>query len=173
MMLSNQLKQLAKDYNIFVFSSTQVNANAMLEEGFKNESCIRGSRAIVDKADMGCIMSRVDEKDFNSIHPKLKIAARDGHLNEKYVGKDAIKPTHVIDIYKMRRGQYKNVRIWCRINLGTGEREDLFMTRMDNEPFAEDEVIDIFKTETEELFDWRADCEFKTPEELENVSYDF
>lgn len=48
MMLSNQLKQLAKDYNIFVFSSTQVNANAMLEEGFKNESCIRGSRAIVD-----------------------------------------------------------------------------------------------------------------------------
>ena len=48
MMLSNQLKQLAKDYNIFIFSSTQVNANAMLEEGFKNESCIRGSRAIVD-----------------------------------------------------------------------------------------------------------------------------
>lgn len=48
MMLSNQLKQLAKDYNIFISSSTQVNANAMLEEGFKNESCIRGSRAIVD-----------------------------------------------------------------------------------------------------------------------------
>lgn len=48
MMLSNQLKQLAKDYNIFIFSSTQVNANAMLEDGFKNESCIRGSRAIVD-----------------------------------------------------------------------------------------------------------------------------
>lgn len=42
MMLSNQLKQLAKDYNIFIFSSTQVNANAMTEEGFKNESCIRG-----------------------------------------------------------------------------------------------------------------------------------
>lgn len=48
MMLSNQLKQLAKDYNIFISSSTQVNANAMIEEGFKNESCIRGSRAIVD-----------------------------------------------------------------------------------------------------------------------------
>ena len=30
MMLSNQLKQLAKDYNIFISSSTKVNANAML-----------------------------------------------------------------------------------------------------------------------------------------------
>lgn len=48
MMLSNQLKQLAKDYNLFISSSTQVNANAMLEEGFKNEGCIRGSKAIAD-----------------------------------------------------------------------------------------------------------------------------
>lgn len=117
---------------------------------------------------MGCIMSRVDEKDFNSIRPKLKIAARDGALDEETIKK---QPTHVIDIYKMRRGQYKNVRIWCRINLGTGEREDLYMTRMDNEPITD--VIDIFETETEQLFDWRADCQFKTPEEKEHQTYDF
>mgnify|MGYP002853119300 CR=1 FL=1 len=45
MMLANQLKQLAKDYNIFIFSATQVNAAAMGDEemGFKNETCIRGS----------------------------------------------------------------------------------------------------------------------------------
>lgn len=172
MMLSNQLKQLAKDYNIFIFSSTQVNANAMTEEGFKDESCIRGSRAIVDKADMGSIMSRVDEKDFNSIRPKLKIAARDGALDEDVAsGKNL--PTHVIDIYKMRRGQYKNVRIWFRINLGTGEREDLFMTRMDNTPFAKDEIVQVFKTSTEELFNWRSECEFKSEEEVTNSEYSF
>lgn len=118
---------------------------------------------------MGCVITRVDEKDFNSIRPKLKIAARDGALEDDIAsGKNL--PTHVIDIYKMRRGQYKNVRIWCRINLGTGEREDLFMTRMDNTPFAKDEIIQVFKTSTEELFDWRSDCEFKSEEE---VSYDF
>ena len=44
------------------------------------------------------------------------------------------KPTHVIDIYKNRRGRYKNVRIWCKIDLGTGERKDLFLTRANNEP---------------------------------------
>ena len=44
MMMANQLKQIAKDYNIFIFSATQVNAMAMTDDGeFKNESCIRGS----------------------------------------------------------------------------------------------------------------------------------
>ena len=44
MMMANQLKQLAKDYNIFIFSATQVNANAMMDDAeFKNETCIRGS----------------------------------------------------------------------------------------------------------------------------------
>ena len=44
MMMANQLKQLAKDYGIFIFSATQVNANAMMNDGeFKNETCIRGS----------------------------------------------------------------------------------------------------------------------------------
>lgn len=44
MLMSNQLKQLAKDCNIFMFSATQVNANAMADDGeFKNETCIRGS----------------------------------------------------------------------------------------------------------------------------------
>ena len=44
MMMANQLKQVAKDYNVFIFSATQVNAAAMSDDGeFKNEMCIRGS----------------------------------------------------------------------------------------------------------------------------------
>lgn len=168
MMLSNQLKQLAKDYNIFISSSTQVNANAMLEEGFKNESCIRGSRAIVDKADMGCIISRVEEKDFNSILPRLKIAVRDGKIDQNNL---ELQPSHVIDIYKMRRGQYKNVRIWCKINLGNGRRKDLYITRMDNEPIGEDEVIDLFSSATEELYDWRS--EYIPPDLGKEIDYGF
>ena len=168
MMLSNQLKQLAKDYNIFISSSTQVNANAMLEEGFKNESCIRGSRAIVDKADMGCIISRVDEKDFNSILPRLKIAARDGKIEQSDL---ELQPSHVIDIYKMRRGQYKNVRVWCKINLGNGRRKDLYMTRMDNEPMGQDEVIDLFSSAKEEIYDWRS--EYIAPDLGKEIDYGF
>lgn len=58
MMLSNQLKQLAKDYNIFIFSSTQTNAKT-LEQDFKDENCIRGSRAVADS-----IKSRLKEKSL-------------------------------------------------------------------------------------------------------------
>ena len=44
MMMANQLKQLAKDYGIFIFSATQVNVGAMIDDGeFKNETNIRGS----------------------------------------------------------------------------------------------------------------------------------
>ena len=45
MMMANQLKQLAKDYNLFIFSATQVNALAMGDEemAFKDEKSIRGS----------------------------------------------------------------------------------------------------------------------------------
>ena len=158
MMLSNQLKQLAKDYNIFISSSTQVNANAMLDEGFKNESCIRGSRAIVDKADMGCIISRVDDKEYASISGQLSRAIQEGIVDDY-----GLKPTHVIDIYKMRRGQYKNVRIWCKIDLGTGRRLDLFMTRMDNEPIGKNEIISLYSNANETVFDWTA--EYIPPEE--------
>ena len=109
---------------------------------------------------MGCIISRVEDKEYESITGKLLNAARNGLITNT-----GLKPTHVIDIYKMRRGQYKNVRIWCKIDLGTGRRQDLFMTRMDNEPISEDEIIDLFRDSIEENYDWRA--EYKQPEEVE------
>ena len=44
MMMSNQLKQIAKDNNVFIFSATQVNSTGMADDGeFKNMTSIRGS----------------------------------------------------------------------------------------------------------------------------------
>lgn len=49
MMMANQLKQIAKDYEIFIFSATQVNAMGMEDDGnFKNEMSIRGAKSIAD-----------------------------------------------------------------------------------------------------------------------------
>ena len=139
MMLANQLKQLAKDYNVFIFSATQVNANAMTDdESFKNETCIRGAKAIADKADGAYVMTRVSEKMWNSVVPTLRIGAAAGKIDYSLLENP---PTHVLDVYKMRRGRFKNVRIWIRLDLGNGEREDLFMTTADNKPIGID--IDI------------------------------
>jgi replicative DNA helicase len=154
MMLSNQLKQLAKDYNIFIFSATQVNAGGMNDDGeFKNETNIRAAKSIADKADMAYVMSRVNEKLWVSLMPALRTAARQGLINSRIIEDENYKPTHVLDIYKMRRGRYKNVRVWINLHLGTGYRKDLFITSSDNQPIGE--VIDLFNSARELKLDWK------------------
>lgn len=131
MLLSNQLKEIAKEYNIFISSSTQVNAEGM-SDGFKGESCLRGSKAIADKCDVGCVISRVTEKDiivFNQANNRVDTGEQ-SQAAEAIISKDSI--THIIDIYKMRRGRYKMVRIWAFIDLGTGERKEYYMTTSDH-----------------------------------------
>ena len=151
MLMSNQLKQLAKDYGLFIFSATQVNMGAMADDGeFKNEMSIRGSKAAADKCDLGYVMTRVSDKFWNSIMPGLKQAAREGRIDASVIEND--RPTHVLDIYKMRRGRFKNIRIWIKLNLGTGYRKDLFMTTADNQPLYES--IDLFSSSREEPIDW-------------------
>ena len=154
MMLANQLKQLAKDYQVFLFSATQVNATGMADDGeFKNETAIRDAKSINDKADVSYVMTKISEKNFNTYVTEWRKAAREGILNPAFIEDINCRPTHVIDIYKMRRGRYKNVRIWIRLNLGNGERKDLFMTTADNRPIGE--PIDLFNSAREETFDWR------------------
>lgn len=149
MMMANQLKQLAKDYSIFIFSATQVNMNAMMDDGeFKNEMSIRSSKAVADKCDCGYVMSKITQKNLNSYLTEWRKAVRMGLLDSKYVEDENWRPTHVLDIYKNRRGRYKNVRIWTRLHLGTGERKDLFISTADNEPIPE--PIDLFSSAQEE-----------------------
>lgn len=148
MLMANQLKQLAKDYHLFIFSATQVNALGMGDDelDFKDEKSIRGSKAVADKCDMGYVMSAISEKAWQSIVPTLKVAAREGTISADIIEK---RPTHVLDIYKMRRGRYKMVRIWIRLDLGNGEREDLFISNAVNQPIKE--PIDLFSSATERI----------------------
>ena len=150
MLMANQLKQLAKDYGLFIFSATQVNALAMSDEemGFKDEKSIRGSKAVADKADVGYVMTRVSPKGWNSLVPGLRVAVREGTIDPSIIDNP---PTHILDIYKMRRGRYKMIRIWSRIHLGTGQREDLFITNADNQPISE--PLDLFASACERVIE--------------------
>lgn len=153
MLMANQLKQLAKDYKLFIMSATQVNATGMEDDGaFKDVTSIRGSKAIADKADVGWIMTKISRRNLNSYLTEWRKAAREGIIDAKYAEDSNYQPTHVIDIYKNRRGGYKNVRIWTRIHLGTGERQDLFITTADNQPIYE--PLDLFSSAIEKPFDW-------------------
>ena len=148
MMMANQLKQLAKDYGLFIFSATQVNSLAMGDDEmtFKDEKCIRGAKSIADKADVGYVMTRVSPNAWNSISTVLKEEVKAHRMSPDILENP---PTHVLDIYKMRRGRYKMIRIWSKIHLGTGERKDLFITGPDNKPFSE--PIDLFIDSVEKV----------------------
>lgn len=113
-MLSTALKDLAVEMGLFVMTATQTNAKSEEEGGIKNESAIRGARSIIDKCDIACIGSRVTSEELELL----------SGITEQI----GIVPNHVIDVYKVRRGRYVNVKIWISADLGTCRRTDLFVT---------------------------------------------
>ena len=114
-MLSTALKDLAVEYHLFVESATQISGDYENFEGIRNQTLIRGSKGIADKIDCGTIICVATDKD----KAKLQYAC---HISGMPM------PTHVMDIYKLRRGRYKNVRIWGLYDLGTARWQDLFVT---------------------------------------------
>lgn len=113
LMFSTALKDLAVELNIFMMSSTQVNANADNNTNIRNEGSIAGSRSIINKADVGAIMARPTKEEL-----------------EFFKNDDGVtfEPNIVTDIYKVRSGEWNQVRIWSQVNLGNLRKKDLFVT---------------------------------------------
>ena len=111
LMLSTALKELAVELNVCVFTSTQVNASADNNQNIRNESSIAGSRAIINKADVGLMCARPTKEE-------LDFFASSGQA----------VPNLVTDVYKVRSGEWTQVRIWSLVDLGTLRKVDLYMT---------------------------------------------
>lgn len=117
MMLSTKLKDLANELDVFIESGSQLNRGweSSTNGNIRSQNLLRGSTAIADKIDAGYITLPAQQEELTML----------SKLIETKGGK---KPTHVTDIYKLRRGRYKNVRVWSAIDLGTCRMEDLFVT---------------------------------------------
>ena len=79
------------------------------------------SKAIADKADVGSIIVRICDEEKSIIEPICQ-------------GLGLPMPTHVIDVYKNRRSEYNQIKIWCKIDLGTCREYDLLITTGYYEP---------------------------------------
>ena len=110
-MFSTALKELAVELNICMFTSTQVNANADTNKEILNESVIAGSRAIINKADIGMVVMRPTKQEIDF-----------------FASAGEPIPTIVTDIYKVRSGEWNQVKIWSIVDLGTLRKTDLYMT---------------------------------------------
>lgn len=111
LMFSTALKELAVELNVCVFSSTQVNANADSNVNIRNESSIAGSRAIINKADIGMVMARPTKEEIDF-----------------FASMGEATPTMVTDVYKVRSGAWTQVRIWSTVDLGNLRKVDLYIT---------------------------------------------
>ncbi len=123
MMLSNTLKEIAASYNIFIESATQLNDGWSKKAiGLRDQNCIRGSKAIADKIDIGLIGVKICEEEWK------QVSAMWEEIKAQRKGKYKHDPNIVVDIYKNRRGELNGVKIFRYFDYGTLRCEDLFIT---------------------------------------------
>nr|DAR41510.1 MAG TPA: DnaB-like helicase [Caudoviricetes sp.] len=110
-MFSTALKDLAVELNVAMFTSTQLNAKGDDDRGVRNESSFAGSRAIINKADNGAIMARPTQEELNL-------------FKDSKTG----LPNLVTDVFKVRNGEWTQVKIWSQFDYATMRKTDLFIT---------------------------------------------
>jgi replicative DNA helicase len=113
MMMSNTLKELAATYQVFIETATQLNGG-WEKPGPRNQNLIRGSKAIVDKVDIGIIGVRLQEDEKKEVSELMSKFGNAANL--------------VLDVYKNRRGSMSAIKIFRRFDYGTCRAKDLFIT---------------------------------------------
>lgn len=149
-LFSNALKLLCNKHNIYLGSSTQLN-DSYKEDGNKDASALKGSKAIIEKADGGILALRTSHKDLKKLEPILNADGKFG-LNI---------PNMSYYVFKNRGGKWDKIIIWTKLNLGTMREIDCFVTDYNFElitdiektliDFQLDDVGDIGIIEGEEL----------------------
>lgn len=139
LLMATALKDLAVELDVSVFTSTQVNASADDNKNIRNEASLAGGRATINKADNGAIMARPSKDELEMLRP----------ICEHYG-----TPNLVTDIFKVRSGEFSQVRIWSSVNLGTMKKQDLFLTD------AQMNIVENFYNNTRyEVFNFEAEDE--------------
>ena len=85
------------------------------KRGMRNQSFLRGAKAIADKCDVGMITLWLGDEERGII---TKVVDATG----------CPMPNYVTDIYKGRRSRFRNVKVWSHIDLGTCHRQDILVT---------------------------------------------
>ena len=116
MMLSNTLKEIAAEYQIFMMSGTQLN-DKWETHRVRNVNHIRGSKAIGDKVDIGMISVKLE--DVPDEMAEIEVLCTKAGLEI---------PNMVIDVYKNRRGRHTSVKLFRHFDYGTCRARDILLT---------------------------------------------
>lgn len=116
-LFSASLKSIANKFNIYLGSATQLN-DTYKDENNKDAGALKGSKAIIEKADGGILALPVTQKDLKKLKPILESEGKFGTLI----------PNMAYYIFKNRGGKWKVIVIWTKLNLGTMRESDCFVT---------------------------------------------
>lgn len=133
LMFATALKDLAVELNVAMFTSTQVNASADDNKNIRNEASLAGGRSTINKADNGMIMARPTPEELETLQEIIR-------------KENCGIPNMVTDIFKVRDGEFTQVRIWSIVDLGRMKKHDLFITDARLEPidgFFDDDTYQI------------------------------
>ena len=102
------------------------------------------------------LLAGCDSVDQNSLVKSIEITKDSITIEELEVVQKlhSIQPNVVTDIFKVRSGEWNQVRIWSYIDLGTMRKQDLFITDSRLEPIKE--FFDGYDIEAI-TFDWEDD----------------
>lgn len=113
-MISIRLKDICNQYQVFIMTATQLNADYISAQQY-DQNLLRGAKAIADKIDAGMIMLEVSQDDLKA----LDLLIKQNHFEV---------PQIKMSVYKNRRGRYKDVLLWCKVQRGTCRIEPMFVT---------------------------------------------
>ena len=136
LMFATALKDLAVELDVAMFTSTQLNAKGDDNRDIRNEGTLAGGRSTINKADNGAIMARPTKEELEILKPIYE----DNITN---------KPNLVTDIFKVRSGEWTQVRIWSDVNLGTLRKRDLFITDAKMDP-----IENFYEREEYKICNW-------------------
>ncbi|NFH01361.1 hypothetical protein FC831_13920 [Clostridium botulinum] len=137
-LFSQSLKNLANKYNIYLGSATQLSSNWKEE---KDANALKGSKAIIEKADYGVIGLPATPQDLKKLKPIL-----DSNLTKE--------PNYCYHVFKNRGGRWNTIIVWTRLNMGTMREVDCFVTNEDYEIITDIEKTTLdFSFEIEDVGD--------------------
>ena len=149
-MFATALKDLAVELNVCMFTSTQVNSNADDNRNIRNEGSLAGGRSTINKADNGAILARPSKEELEALETITSVYG---------------VPNMVTDIFKVRSGEWTQVRIWSQVNLGTMRKKDLFLTDERLEA-----IEGFFEREEYNVVNWEDNEEFEISKMIEELN---
>jgi len=118
--VSTRLKDLCNKYDISIDTWTQVSGD-WKNENNRDQTIVRGSKAIIDKADIASITSRITASEKKKLEKILR--------SEVCFGKP--DPDLCMTFYKNRGGKYNDIKVWMHVDYSTMRVHDLFCTDKD------------------------------------------